>query len=197
MNELTVVLGVGPPQPQAQDHRDHAYVYERRVTFRHGDGSESNGYIDCYKRACFVGEAKRLKAAPDTRGFDDAMLRARSQAEQYARALPADEGRPPFLVVFDVGRRIDLYSDFTRSGATYVPFPDPRSHRIALADLRRPDIRERLRAVWTEPLSLDPAQARARTSLSGLVTAQIAIIESPTTSVTTPPHFSTSANIAA
>ncbi|MBK9469583.1 MAG: class I SAM-dependent DNA methyltransferase [Gammaproteobacteria bacterium] len=162
LNELTVVLGVGPPQPQAQDHRDHAYVYERRVTFRHGDGSESNGYIDCYKRACFVGEAKRLKAAPDTRGFDDAMLRARSQAEQYARALPADEGRPPFLVVFDVGRRIDLYSDFTRSGATYVPFPDPRSHRIALADLRRPDIRERLRAVWTEPLSLDPAQAAAR-----------------------------------
>ena len=73
-----------------------------------------------------------------------------------------DEGRPPFLVVFDVGRRIDLYSDFTRSGATYVPFPDPRSHRIALADLRRPDIRERLRAVWTEPLSLDPAQAAAR-----------------------------------
>ena len=162
LNELTVVLGVGPPQPQAQDHRDHAYVYERRITFRHGDGSESNGYIDCYKRACFVGEAKRLKAAPDTRGFDDAMLRARSQAEQYARALPADEGRPPFLVVFDVGRRIDLYSDFTRSGATYVPFPDPRSHRIALADLRRPDIRERLRAVWTEPLSLDPAQAAAR-----------------------------------
>ena len=34
LNELTVVLGVGPPQPQAQDHRDHAYVYERRVTFR-------------------------------------------------------------------------------------------------------------------------------------------------------------------
>ena len=162
MNELTVLLAVEQPHPQAQDARDHAYVYERRVTFRHGDGSESNGYIDCYKRACFVGEAKRLKAAPDTRGFDDAMLRARSQAEQYARALPADEGRPPFLVVFDVGRRIDLYSDFTRSGATYVPFPDPRSHRIALADLRRPDIRDRLRAVWTEPLSLDPAQAAAR-----------------------------------
>ncbi len=160
LNELTVLLGVEQPHPQAQDARDHAYVYERRVIFRHGDGSESNGYIDCYKRACFVGEAKRLKAVPDTRGFDDAMLRARSQAEQYARALPADEGRPPFLVVFDVGRRIDLYSDFTRSGATYVPFPDPRSHRISLEDLRRPEIRERLRAVWTDPLSLDPVAGR-------------------------------------
>ncbi len=162
LNELTVLLGVEQPHPQAQDHRDHAYVYERRVIFRHGDGSESSGYIDCYKRACFVGEAKRLKAAPDSKGFDDAMLRARSQAEQYARSLPVDEGRPPFLVVFDVGRRIDLYSDFTRSGATYVPFPDPRSHRITLEDLHRPEVRERLRAVWTEPLALDPARVAAK-----------------------------------
>jgi hypothetical protein len=162
LNELTVLLGVEQPHPQTQDARDHAYVYERRVIFRHGDGSESNGYIDCYKRACFVGEAKRLKAVPDTRGFDDAMLRARSQAEQYARALPADEGRPPFLVVFDVGRRIDLYADFTRSGATYVPFPDPRSHRNSLEDLRRPEVRERLRAVWTDPLSLDPSRVAAK-----------------------------------
>ena len=81
LNELAALLGVAQPELQVRDHRDHAYVYERRVTFRHGDGSESNGYIDCYKRACFVGEAKRLKAVPDTRGFDDAMLRARSQAE--------------------------------------------------------------------------------------------------------------------
>ena len=66
LNELTVLLGVEQPHPQTQDARDHAYVYERRVIFRHGDGSESNGYIDCYKRACFVGEAKRLKAVPDT-----------------------------------------------------------------------------------------------------------------------------------
>ena len=58
------------------------------------------------------------------------------------------------MVVVDVGQRIELYSEFSRSGGTYVPFPDPRSHRIALADLRRPELRERLRRVWTDPLGL-------------------------------------------
>ncbi len=47
-------------------------------------------------------------------------------------------------------------------GATYTPFPDPRSHRIALDDLRKPEIRERLRRIWLEPLSLDPARESAR-----------------------------------
>jgi hypothetical protein len=60
------------------------------------------------------------------------MQRARGQAEAYARALPAEEGRPPFLVVVDVGNVIELYAEFSRSGATYTPFPDPRSHRIRL-----------------------------------------------------------------
>ena len=84
------------------------------------------------------------------------MLRARGQAENYARALPAEEGRPPFLIVVDVGNGIELYADFTRTGATYTPFPDPRSHRIRLADLRDDAIRARLRAVWLDPLSPRP-----------------------------------------
>ncbi|HWT14413.1 MAG TPA: DNA methyltransferase, partial [Patescibacteria group bacterium] len=61
-----------------------------------------------------------------------------------------------------------LYAEFSRSGATYTPFPDPSSHRIALADLARPEIRERLRRVFVEPLSLDPSRESAR------VTRQIA-----------------------
>ncbi|MCC6440958.1 MAG: class I SAM-dependent DNA methyltransferase, partial [Rhodanobacteraceae bacterium] len=76
--------------------------------------------------------------------------------------MPADEGRPPFVVVVDVGRSIELYSEFSRSGATYTPFPDPRSHRIRLDDLRDAEIRERLRALWLEPLSLDPTRRSAR-----------------------------------
>jgi hypothetical protein len=39
-------------------------------------------------------------------------------------------------VVIDVGNVIELYAEFMRSGATYMPFPDPRSHRIQLGDLR-------------------------------------------------------------
>lgn len=169
LNELADLLEVERPQPQGQDSRDHAYVFERRITFRHGDGTQSAGFIDLYRRGAFVCEAKKLKQAVHTRGFDEALLRARSQAEQYARALPAEEGRPPFLIVVDVGQRIELYAEFSRSGGTYTPFPDPRSHRIALTDLRQPTIRERLKQVWLDPLSLDPSRESAR------VTREIAL----------------------
>ena len=76
--------------------------------------------IDLYKRGCFVLEAKQgspipnptsLFAVPRRRGagvrgssgWDEAMMRARNQAEQYAKALPVEEGWPPFLIIVDVG----------------------------------------------------------------------------------------------
>ena len=167
VHELCTLLELPTPDPAREDTRDNAYVFERRITFRHGDGTESPGFIDCYRRATFVLEAKKVKQAGG-KGFDDALLRARSQAEQYARALPAAEGRPPFLLVVDVGNVIELYAEFTRSGATYTPYPDPRSHRIQLADLRDEATRQRLRAVWLDPLSLDP------TRLSAKVTREVA-----------------------
>ena len=162
VRELAELLGEPPPNPAREDTRDNDYVFERRVIFRHGDGSSSEGRIDCYKRGHFVLEAKKLKLGPQTKGFDDAMLRARAQAEGYARALPADEGRPPFLVTVDVGNVLEIYAEFSRSGATYTPFPDPRSHRIKLADLADDAIRARLLTIWNDPQSLDPSRAAAR-----------------------------------
>jgi hypothetical protein len=162
VGELCALLGVARPDPSREDTRDNAYVFERRVTFSHGDGSTSSGFIDCYRRGAFVLEAKKVKAAGHTKGFDDALMRARAQAEGYARALPAVESRPPFLVVVDVGNVIELYAEFTRSGATYTPFPDARSHRIRLADLHQPAVLERLRLLWTDPMALDPARASAK-----------------------------------
>ena len=156
--DLCHLLGVETPHADAEQ----AYMFERPITFSHGDGSSSPGRIDLYRRGAFVLESKKLKAGAHTRGFDDAILRARSQAEAYARALPASEGRPPFLIVVDVGHRIELFAEFTRSGATYTPFPDPRSHRIALEDLRKPEIRDRLRRIWLDPLGLDPSRESAR-----------------------------------
>ena len=160
--DLCALLEVEPPQPAGEDTRDNAYVFERRVVFHHGDGSTSNGFIDCYRRAAFIGEAKKIRADAATQKFDDAMLRARGQAENYARNLPPDEGRPPFLVVIDVGNVIELYAEFTCTGGSYTPFPDPRSHRIRLDDLARPEIRARLKAVWNDPHGLDPARRTAR-----------------------------------
>ena len=159
---LCELLGVPAPGPSGPQSGDNAYVFERRVTFAHGDGQHSAGFIDCYRRGAFVLEAKKLKQARHTKGFDEALLRARAQAEAYARALPAAEGRPPFVVVVDVGQVIELYAEFTRSGATYTPFPDARSHRLPLERLREPAVRERLRLLWTDPLALDPARASAK-----------------------------------
>ena len=186
LSELCDLLGVPRPDPTRPDDADNAYVFERSVTFHHPDGTTSTGRIDLYKRGCYVLEAKqgvekreaaealadatKAKAQAAKKGtaqrgsaaWDEAMLKARGQAEQYARALPASEGRPPLLIVVDVGHSIELYSEFTRTGGTYVPFPDPQSHRILLARLADADVRETLRLAWTDPQALDPARRSAR-----------------------------------
>ena len=157
VRELCELLQVDVPHPTPEQN----YMFERPIVFRHGNGDESQGRIDCYRCGCFVLEAKKFHK-PAGKGFDDAMLRAHAQAERYARALPASEGRPPFLLVVDVGNVIEVYSEFTRSGATYTPFPDPASYRITLADLAREEVRTLLRAIWLEPLLLDPSRASAK-----------------------------------
>ena len=172
ITELCAVLNLPQPEPASNDTRDNAYVFERRIIFSHGDGSESNGFIDCYRRASFVLEAKKIRHGAETKGFDDALMRARAQGEGYARALPAHEGRPPFVVVVDVGNVIELYSEFSRTGATYTPYPDPRTHRIALQDLRQESIRDRLRKLWLDPMALDPARISAKVTRE--VAAQLA-----------------------
>ena len=144
LSELCGLLGVPQPEPTKADVSQNAYVFERDVTFQNQDGTTSPGRIDLYKRGCFVLEAKQgseqatdddpfgLSSKPKktkkgtavrgTKGWDDAMLKAKGQAEQYARALPGDEGWPPFLIVVDVGHSIELFADFTKSGKTYLPF---------------------------------------------------------------------------
>ena len=186
LSELCDVIGVPRPDPTRPDDADNAYVFERSVTFHHPDGATSTGRIDLYKRGCYVLEAKqgvekqaaaealaestKAKARAAKKGtarrgsaaWDEAMLKARSQAEQYARALPASEGRPPLLIVVDVGHSIELYSEFSRTGGTYIPFPDPRNHRIFLSQLEDPAVRETLRLAWADPLALDPSSRSAR-----------------------------------
>jgi len=90
------------------------------------------------------------------------MYEAKGQAELYVRKLPASEHNPPFIIVADVGHSIELFSDFSRQGRTYIPFPDPRTHRLKLHDLAEAEIRERLKQVWTEPLALDPSRRTAK-----------------------------------
>ncbi len=109
---------------------------------------------------------KKGVAPRGTAAWDTAMERARQQAQSYARNLPPEElkdgGRPPFLIVVDVGESLALYSEFTRTGGNYVPFPNPLAARISLDDLHQPEMRELLRTVWLDPMSLDPGRRAAR-----------------------------------
>ncbi|MEN5363060.1 class I SAM-dependent DNA methyltransferase [Brevundimonas intermedia] len=180
---------IGVPAPDDVRAGDLDYCFERPVQFRHDDGSTTAGRIDCAKLGCFVPEAKQsdkrrdggpmdtaaqlaLLGRSSKRGFapsphavDRVMRVAKRQAENYAKAL--DEW-PPFLITVDVGRSIELWSDFARQGKIYAPFPDRAGYRITLDQLRSPEVRERLRRVWTNPMSLDPA------ARSAAVTTEIA-----------------------
>jgi hypothetical protein len=179
LSELCDYLEVPRPNPAVADDSQNQYVFERPVTFRYPTGVSSIGRIDLYKRGCFVLEAKQGSQAPEpsllfetphrrgtairgTAGWDLAMLRARNQAEQYAKALPAADGWPPFLIVVDVGYSIEIFADFSGTGKAYVPFPDSLTHRILLQQLEYQPIRDRLRAIWLDPLSLDPSRISAR-----------------------------------
>ena len=191
--ELADLLEV--PRP-SNTHVD-GYSFEYPVKIPLGDGSFADGRLDLYRRGSFVLEAKQYADAENksdtahvmeqagvylpsrktgpkngpirgTGAWDDAMLKARGQAERYARSLPASEPTPPFLLVVDVGHSIEIFADFTQAGKAYLPFPDPRGFRIRLADLADAEIRNRLRRIWLDPLALDPAK------ISAAVTREIA-----------------------
>ena len=130
-----------------------------------GETAEKNrGRIDLYKRGCFVLEAKQSRQKGGTKevalvesgkdlfgeetqrgrrstgaaaaNWDTLMLNARRQAEDYARALPVEEGWPPFIITCDVGHALEVFADFSGQGKNYTQFPDRRGFRVYLDDLR-------------------------------------------------------------
>ena len=187
-NELCKLLRLPPPDASQELNEYNDYVFERRVDYKFDDGTTARRRIDLYKRDCFVLEAKqsakRAKAKqvdpqqPDllpedttqvkagtakrsTPGWHRAMRAAKQQAVDYARALPKEHGWPPFILVVDVGYVIEVYADFSGQGKNYAKFPDRAGYSIPLAGLRDPAIRDRLRAIWIDPYSLDPARHSA------------------------------------
>ncbi len=186
LTELCDALGLPHPDPAGAHHERNDYVFERVVT-RHRDDGDAIGRIDLYRRHSFVLEAKQSRwkggdkaiagqndlfsSEDDTaergkpgarRAWDVLMLNAKRQAEEYARALPPSHGWPPFILICDVGHCIEVYADFTGQGKNYTQFPDRQSFRIYLEDLRKPEVRERLKAIWLDPQSLDPTRTAAK-----------------------------------
>ena len=132
INGLCRLIGVASPDGSRTDDAYNDYVFERRVFQDNGDGTNSFGRIDAYRRDAFILEAKqgsdadraaaqrgeddldlfgqtattRMKrgtARRGTPGWAKAMVQAKGQAERYAKALPVDHGWPPFLLITDIG----------------------------------------------------------------------------------------------
>jgi type I restriction-modification system DNA methylase subunit len=188
LTEFCGLLDLPRPDPADATHENNDYVFERAVSFKDEAGKTGHGRIDLYRKGCFVLEAKQSRwkggrkevalaaeqqglpgiDAPEQRGrrsankgWDVLMRNAREQAEQYARALPTSHGWPPFIIVCDVGHAFEIFADFSGQGKNYRLFPDRSGFRIYLDDLRDETVRERLRAIWFDPHSLDPTKRAA------------------------------------
>ncbi|WP_254846629.1 type IIL restriction-modification enzyme MmeI [Hymenobacter sp. CRA2] len=186
LQDLCDLLGVPRPDPTTDDPAQDAYVLERAVQFNDGP-RKSTGRIDLYKRGCFVLETKQGTDTPDqqqkaqraelgleankrrkghaVRGsakWAEMMQAARQQALGYVRALPADEPRPLFVLVVDVGYCIDVYSNFAGVGDSFVPFPDQIRFRLLLPQLAEDSTRALLRQIFLDPKALDPSRRAAR-----------------------------------
>ncbi|MEH6654554.1 MAG: DNA methyltransferase [Loktanella salsilacus] len=183
--ELTQLLDVPGPKIATADAQNDDYRFERPVTFIH-TGAKTRGFVDLYRRGCFVMEAKQgtgqttqtddsqLALIADlpkiqrqghgqrgSKRWDDTMMRAKDQADGYARAVARDDGWPPFLIIVDVGHVLELWADFSGQGQGYTQFPDGARYKIGLDDLRDPKALDRLRTIWTDPHALDPAKISA------------------------------------
>ena len=172
--ELCAVLGLPTPDPSRPINEENLYSFERKVYVQRGDGAEELKRLDFYRKGCFVMESKQgqnkqnnhsketplflsgmTTSAAVKRGgrqWEDAMQRAKRQAENYFRCLPAGEGCPPFLIVADVGYCFDIYAEFSCTGGLYLPFPDARNCRVMLDDLSKPEVRAMFHAIWNTPL---------------------------------------------
>jgi len=189
-NSQSFLLGLAKllEVPEPTHSHSEGYSFEFPVKIPTGPAAFTDGFIDLYKKGCFVLESKQFVARKEeqselelaalaagaetaakrksgpvrgSEAWDDAMWKARGQAERYARSLPGDHPNAPFLLVVDVGHSIEVFADFTQAGRSYQAFPDPRSFRIRLADLAEEKVRDRLRRIWTDPVSLDPAKISA------------------------------------
>ena len=177
LTELCDVLDLPPQESARPVSEDNNYSFDRGVYISCNACHESRR-LDLYKKGCFLvssapshgcgseptddaGVADPWLGQRGTRSWENSMLRAMRIAEQYVRRLPPKEGRPPFLIVVDVGYCFDLYADFACNGGYYLHFPDCRRHRIFLDELVKPETRYLFRAIWTNPRSLDPSMRAA------------------------------------
>ena len=129
--DLCRVLGVIEPGDPER------YCFERGVTKTGTASTRTDGFADDWLRGHFAWEYK----APG-RSLEGAL----KQLMMYA--LPLEN--PPLLVVSD-RHSIEVHTHFTGT-------PSER-HVFALEDTTRPDVQQRLRALWLEPDAFKPKRS--------------------------------------
>ncbi|MBC5764583.1 class I SAM-dependent DNA methyltransferase [Ramlibacter albus] len=128
-----------------------SYCFERG----HNSASGRVRFADVWKQGCFAWEYKRP-------GGD--LREALEQLMQYT--LPLDN--PPLLIVCD-RLRFEIHTHFTGFPSTTIEF--------SADDLRDARVRQKLRAVFTDPYSFQPAQSSKQVTESA-ATAFASIAES-------------------
>jgi hypothetical protein len=89
--ELCELLDVAKPDKAGPVNNQNSYVFERPVTFHHANNSSSSGFIDLYKRGCFVMEAKQ----GGHRGVMDYTRKLATKAMYASIELPSQiDGKP-------------------------------------------------------------------------------------------------------
>lgn len=184
LTEFTEVLGLEKPLPATDSGQNDHYRLERPVTSA-AIGETSKKFIDFYRRGSFILETKQgsqpkgtdeaqqaLPGIPQTkrlghgvrgtRTWDKSMVKARGQADNYARSIAKEDGWPPFVIVCDVGYVFEIYADFSGQGHGYNQFPDGTRYRVFLDDLTNPDVQQLFRDIWNNPHALDPSKQSAK-----------------------------------
>jgi restriction-modification enzyme MmeI-like protein len=158
LNELCDVLGIERPHPKTGDPARDLYVFEKDV-MRTKAGGTSIGRVDLFKHDSFLLEAKQGAATGsrrrDSPAWNQMMSDAHGQGLGYSALLDAP---PPFLLVCDIGYCFDVYASFDGTGV-YRAFPDGHRKRLFLRNLT--EHADLLRAIWTDPHSLDPSKRAA------------------------------------
>lgn len=166
LNDLCDLLAVERPRPATGDPaRDH-YVFEKPVLLANEENA-SVGHVDLFKDGHFILEAKQGSnlgtkrigtARRGTPAWNIAMRDAYGQALGYAQTL---DDPPPFILTTDIGYCIEFYAAFDGSG-NYRAFPNAQTNRVYLKSLLDPLVGPKtldlLRAVFTDPHSLDPSK---------------------------------------
>lgn len=125
---------LGEPTPTDADHKGDWYCFEKGATKTTG----GEGWADVWKKGCFGWEYK---------GKRKDLNAAFAQLQQYALALE----NPPLLVVCDLDR-FRIHTNWTNSIS--------QVHEFALADLKDPANRQKLKWVLSDPEKLRPAKTR-------------------------------------